>query len=281
MYNEASLGLNEGQVASLMNGDDVFLSKTQFQGNTKVLLTGTQLKRIATASRGIKLRFSPAQARANQLGAGLLKDLAKAALPFARKGVDFGLDKLQEIVPTHKLGRFKGLGDAALKLGRKAADFGLDKAQTQLGSGIFDIIKSLFGGSVGIAKIDEQMGSGWFDQYLLPGIKTAAEIAVPLIRGRGAGAKGRPDYRSAIDAQMGSGWFDEYLLPGIKTAAQIATPFIRGRGFPAKDMNGEGWFDSLLDVIKVVAPIGIKMATGRGWVPMDQKKSSFGMGMVL
>ena len=36
--------------------------------------------------------------------------------------------------------------------------------------------------------VDMQMGSGWFKDYLLPGVETAAKIAIPLLRGRGLAA---------------------------------------------------------------------------------------------
>ncbi len=39
--------------------------------------------------------------------------------------------------------------------------------------------------TVAFSAIDLKMGEGWFKDYLLPGIESAAKVAVPMIRGRG------------------------------------------------------------------------------------------------
>lgn len=267
MYSIVNVGITDSQLQTLLAGQKIFLEKRQFSGNVPLPLTKKQANSIATASRGINLKMSSRQLAALQSGEGLMdyvKDGARALAPVARKGVNAGLDFMQGMLPTHKLGQFQGIADAAVGLGRNLTDKLVDRVQKMLG------------GAAGIRRIEAQLGQGWFKDYLLPGVKTAADIAIPLIRGGAA----RKDWHFAIDKQMGQGWFKDYLLPGIKTAADIAVPLIRGSGAQreAMLMDGEGWFSSFIGpAIK-----GVVSALGGGFVPMAQKKKgSSGRGLVL
>jgi hypothetical protein len=152
--------------------------------------------------------------------------------------------------------------------------------------------------------MDAQMGMGWFDQYLLPGLETAAKIALPIIRGGGS----KKQYRQAMDAQLGSGWFSKYLLPGLESAAKIVLPMLRGGGFVPHDkhyQSAEGWFsDYLLPGLETAAKIAIPMIRGKGgffddfgslfrgskdtpykfgggWEPLPKKKQNFSKGQGL
>lgn len=259
MYTVVKIGITESQLQSLLDGHKIFVEKSQFNGDVAIPMTKKQATTFASASRGVNLKLSGPQIKALKSGEGFLGDVAKAALPIARKGINWGLDKLQSKIPTGKAGILAPIADVAVKYGRKGVDWGVDKLQ--------DRIKKMFGGDVGIAAIDAKYGKGWFKDYLLPGLETAAKIALPVLRGKGAA-----DYHHAIDEKMGEGWFKDYLLPGIESAAKIAVPILRGRGLKPPPVDGEGLFSSLLG--------GISSLFGGGWEPMTQKKLK-GQGLVL
>jgi hypothetical protein len=266
-YTIVQVGITESQLHDLMQGVKIHLARDHFSGSVSVPLTKAQATSVATATRGINLKMSGPQQKwlkehhmhsnisddeSEHKGEGFLSDVLKAAAPLARKGVDYGLDHLQGMIPTDRLGSAKDIGDAAVNLGRKGGDKLLDMLQKKLG------------GSVGRKAIDKHMGRGWFDEYLLPAIKTAASIALPIIRGGGT----QKHYKAAMDKHMGSGWFDEYLLPGLKTAADIAIPLLKGGGFIPQQKNyisAAGWFDEyLLPGLKTAADIAIPLIKGRG-----------------
>lgn len=261
-YITCNLGITESQRQTLMEGNKIFVERSQFKGNVPVPLTKAQAELIATASRGINLKLS-GPARKVLKGEGFVGDVAAAALPIARKGVDYGLDKLQGIVPTHKAGPFKPIADVAVNYARKGVNWGVGKIQ--------DKLKKMLGGAAGVAAIEAKYGQGWFKDYLLPGVETAAKIAVPLIRGGHA----RNIWEGEIDKKMGSGWFKDYLLPGVESAAKIAVPLIRGSGMN-HPVDGEGFFSNLLGVASSVAK-----SFGGGWTPMSEQKKVRAQGLVL
>jgi hypothetical protein len=231
--------------------------------------------------------FADRMADLKKIGKKVLKD---GALPLARMGLDAGLNYAQGKIPTGKLGPAAEIGDAVLKFGRKYVDKGLDKVEEKASDLIGDGFWDMFGGAAGEQMIDSQMGEGWFSDYVLPAVKTAADIGIPLIRGRGARPT-RAMWQQACDAQMGQGWFSDYLLPAVKTAADIAVPLIRGRGFAPKKANltGWGWFsDYILPAVKTAADIGIPLIRGKGcngctcgngWATIVANKKNSGQGM--
>lgn len=309
MYVTVSVGITESQLQTLLAGQKIFLEKSQFKGDVALPLTKAQATLVATASRSINLKLSSRQIKEIQSGEGWLSDrfkqlrdavkpAIKAALPLARKAVDQGLDLLQAKIPTQQAGPFKGMADKAVIAGRKQVNSWVDRLQKMLG------------GAAGIKAIEAQLGDGWFSDYLLPSVETAAKIATPFVKGGGS----RKDYEPAIDKEMGEGWFSNYLLPGVETAAKIATPFIKGQGWfkdyllpsvetgakiatpflkggqfvpghyanrrPALSL-GEGFFSSFLGpALRIGAPLAIK-ALGGGWTPMAEMKKHSGAGLVL
>ena len=273
MYTIVELGISESQLTTLLEGKKIFLEKAQFRGEVPVPLTKKQVTTLTNATRGINLKLSSRQiAFWKQDGQGWFKDRgmeafnflkkqAKAALPLMKSYAKKGIHAAAATIPTSKLGPFQPVGDAGVRVGLKFADK------------LLDHIQEMFGGAAGIAAIDAQLGSGWFQEYLLPSVKTAADIAIPLIKG---GASQRQVHQ-AVDSQMGAGWFKDYLLPGVKTAADIAIPLLRGRGLAAeREMTGEGIFSNIMRGLAGVAGM-----FGGGWTPMDKKKPSSGKGLVL
>ena len=311
-YTVTNLGITESQYASLLQGHKIFVERSQFHGDVALPLTKAQAANFAKATRGINLKLSSRQIKLLQSGEGWLSDLAakfkpaakaavKAAAPFIRKQVDNALDVGQKMIPTGYLGPFKSVGDHAVGIGRKKVNKLLDELQKMLG------------GAAGRKAIDAQLGAGFFDEYLLPSLETAAKIGAPFIRGGG-------DIRhmhKVMDAQMGEGWFNDYLLPGLETAAKIATPFIKGSGASGsgffddimtgktqmaalRKITGLGFFGDMLSGLKSVATIGsqfvpgvpgvalragIPLLMGHGaWKPKSKKKTledAFGEGLVL
>jgi len=295
-YSITNLGISESQLQTLLQGSKIFVEKSQFQGDVPLPLTKAQAANFAKATRGINLKLSSRQISTISSGEGWLSDLAakfkpaakaavKAAAPFVRKQVDNVLDMGQKMIPTGYLGPFKSVGDHAVGIGRKKVNQLLDQLQKMLG------------GAAGRQAIDAQLGAGFFDQYLLPSLETAAKIGAPFLRGGG----NIQHMHKVMDAQMGEGWFNDYLLPGLETAAKIATPFIKGSGFnSAKEITGLGFFGDMMSGLKSVASIGsqfvpgvpgmalragLPMLMGRGpWVSKMKKNSlegAFGEGLVL
>jgi hypothetical protein len=260
MYTAVNLGITEAQLQQLLSGAKIFVERTQFKGNIPVPLNKAQAKLIATATRGVNLKLSGPQIKALIKGEGFLQDIAKAALPVARAGVNWGLDKTQAMIPTEQTGAFKPIADSAVQYGRKGVNWGLDKLQGKL--------TKMLGGAAGVAAMDAKYGEGWFKDYLLPGIETAAKIAVPILRGGGT----MDHVRDACDEVHGEGWFKDYLLPGVETAAKIAVPLLRGRGFDTPPVDGEGFFSTLLGIASTVA-----RTFGGGWEPMTKKKQGQGL----
>jgi hypothetical protein len=281
-YTIVQVDVTESQLSDLMRGVKIHLAKQQFSGDVSIPMTKAQATRIATATRGINLKMSGPQQKWLQEnfavnGEGIVGDIIKAAAPLARRGVDAGLDFLQSKIPTNKLGVFKGVADSAVGLGRTGANKLLDYFQKKLG------------GAAGQAACDARMGEGWFTDYLLPGLETAAKIAVPILRGGG----NRKEYQRAIDVQLGSGWFSDFLLPALTTAAKIVTPLLGG-GIQHKSYSGAGWFDQYLlpgleTAAKIAVPLirgkgngaGFQFLRGSGWEPMDQKKRHSAKGLFL
>jgi hypothetical protein len=240
MYIPVGLGITENQLQTLLEGNQIFLEKSQFQGDTVLPLTKKQAESVASATRGIRLKLSSRQISALQSGDGwrdslrsAAKAVGKAFAAPARGLVKQALDTVQRAVPTHKLGPFQAPADHAVNVGRRKIDEWLDK------------LVELLGGVEAKAAIDAQMGSGWFDDYFAPSVGAAAKIAAPFIM-KGRGLQTRKLYRKAIDDQMGEGWFKDYFVPSVETAAKVATPFMlkRGRG----PVSGAGLFDTLLDL---------------------------------
>ena len=307
-YTVTNLGITESQCASLLQGHKIFVERSQFHGDVALPLTKAQAANFAKATRGINLKLSSRQIKLLQSGEGWLSDLAakfkpaakaavKAAAPFIRKQVDSALDVGQKMIPTGYLGPFKSVGDHAVGIGRKKVNKLLDQLQKMLG------------GAAGRKAIDAQLGAGFFDEYLLPSLETAAKIGAPFIRGGG-------DIRhlhKVVDAQMGEGWFNDYLLPGVETAAKIATPFLQGSGVlddlftgrtqlaAIKKITGLGFMDDMFSGMKSVATIGsqfvpgvpgvalragipLLMGNGAYCKPISKKKTfvdAFGEGLVL
>ena len=270
MYTIVEVGISDSQLQTLLEGKKIVLERSQFQGQVPLPLTKKQVTSLAEAKRSLTLKLSSRQlAYMETHGEGWFKDRgmealnflkskAKAALPLMKQYAKKGIHAAAATIPTGKLGPFQPVGDAGVAVGLKFADK------------LLDHIQEMFGGAAGIAAIDAQLGAGWLKDYLLPGVKTAADIAIPLLRG---GAS-RRQVHTAVDAQMGAGWFKDYLLPGVKTAADIAIPLLRGRGLAAeREMTGEGIF---LNIMRGVAGL-----FGGGWTPMDKKKPSSGKGLVL
>lgn len=273
MYMKVDLGLTQGQYDDLMAGKKIFLARDQFQGDVPLPLTSTQAKKIATATRGINLKLSPRQIGMVMSGNGWFTDAlkkigkagakaaGKALVPVARRGVERALDFAQS--KTGKLGDFQSIGDAAVGVGRTLSQRLLDSIERRLGGAAF------------AQAIDAQHGAGFFKDYLLPTLGTAASVAIPLLT-RG-GALTQAQFKTALDAQEGAGFFDDYFLPAVKTATKIAVPMLTGRGV-GKKQTGFGWFkDYLLPGIETAA----KIIRGRGWEPTAAKKNSFGGGIVL
>lgn len=273
MYTVVELGVSDSQLQTLLEGKKIVLEKSQFQGKVPLPLTKKQVASLSEAKRSITLKLSSRQlSYMQQHGEGWFKDRgmealnflkkkAKEALPVVKRYAQQGIHAAAATIPTSKLGPFQPIGDAGVRVGLKFADK------------LLDHIQEMFGGAAGVAAIDAQLGSGWFQEYLLPSVKTAADIAIPLIKG---GAS-RREVHQAVDAQMGAGWFKDYLLPGVKTAADIAIPLLRGRGLAAeKEMTGEGIFSNIMRGLAGVAGM-----FGGGWTPMDKKKPSSGRGLVL
>src|SRR6185437_13111415 len=171
-YTVVKLGITESQLQTLLSGHKIFLEKSQFSGDVAVPLTKKQAISVATASRGINLKLSGPQINALKQGEGFAQDVFKAALPIGRKGVDWGLDKVQSMIPTQSLGPAKFIGDAAVRLGRKGVDWGVDRIQGAL--------KKMLGGQVGIDALDAKFGSGFYHQRLLPAVESAARVALPM-----------------------------------------------------------------------------------------------------
>ena len=270
MYTVAEVGVSESQLQTLLEGNKIVLEKNQFRGNVPLPLTKAQVKSLTEAKRSFTLKLSSRQlSYMQQHGEGWFKDRgmeafnflkkkAKEAAPVVKRYAQQGIHNAASKIPTNKLGAFKPIGDAGVKVGLEFADK------------LLDHIQSMFGGAAGRAAIDAQLGAGWFKDYLLPGVETAAKIAIPLLRG---GASQR-EIHQAVDMQMGSGWFKDYLLPGVETAAKIAIPLLRGRGLAAsKEMTGEGIFSNIIR--------GVAGLFGGGWTPMDKKKPHSGRGLVL
>jgi hypothetical protein len=303
-YTATNLGITESQLQSLLQGDKIFVEKRQFEGDVALPLTKAQAANFAKATRGINLKLSSRQIKAIKTGEGWLSDLAakfkpaakaavKAAAPFIRKQVDRAVDVGQAMIPTAYLGPFKPVGDHAVAIGRKHVNKLLDRLQKMLG------------GAAGRKAIDAQLGAGFFDQYLMPSLETAAKIGGPFLRGGG----NIQNMHKVVDEQMGEGWFKDYLLPGLETSAKIATPFLKGSGLQP-DQTGHGFFSDIMsqlvgsgffDIVKGVANIGsqfvpgvpgmalrtgLPLLMGRGpYVPKNKKNVSladaFGEGMVL
>ena len=317
VYQFANMGPSEGQISDLLKGKTVLLSKEDQTGSVAIPLTKVQHARhlaVQQSGKSMRLKLSAPQIKAmresgvvgeqhadgffsdrmddlKKIGKKVLKD---GALPLARMGLDAGLNYAQSKIPTGKLGPAAEIGDSVVKFGRKYLDKGLDKGQEKVENMIGDGFFDMFGGAAGRDLIDAQMGEGWFSDFVLPAVKTAAEIGIPLIRGRGARPIPRMMWQKECDAMMGQGWFSDYLLPTVKTAADIAVPLIRGRGFTPKKPNltGWGWFsDYLLPAVKTAADIGIPLIRGRGadccsqcgqgWnmVAQQQPKKNYGEGL--
>lgn len=291
MYHPTSLGITESQLETLLQGNKIFVQKDQFTGDVVLPLTKAQASNFAKASRGINLKLSSRQISALQSGEGWASDIArrlrpaakaaiKAAAPFIRKQVDRAVDVGQSMIPTSYLGPFKPVGDHAVAIGRKKVNK------------LLDYFQKMLGGAAGRAAIDGQLGSGFFDQYLLPSLETAAKIGGPFLRGGGD----IHAMHKVMDAQMGEGWFKDYLLPGLETSAKIAGPFMRGSGFHSK-MTALGFFGDLMGGLKGVANIGsqfvpglpgmalrtgLPLLMGNGpWQPPQKKISSEGKGLFL
>lgn len=285
-YTITQVGISDAQLHELMQGVKIHLEKHQFHGSVALPFTKAQVTLVKTASRGFNLKMSGPQIKwlqSHHSGGAIgddFADIGRAALPAARAASDFALDKLQSMIPTNKLGDYQALGDAGVAVGR------------QVGNKLLDYLQRKLGGSVGRSACDAKMGCGWFDQYLLPGLESAARIAMPIIKGNGT----RAQWKKAVAEVHGAGWFDQYLLPGLETAAKIAMPLLGG-GLHSRSYKGAGWFDQyLLPGLETAAKIGIPLLTGgsildnitsmklfggkvaSGWQPMTKKKAA---GLVL
>jgi hypothetical protein len=274
MYVKVDLGVTQGQYDDLMAGKKIFLARDQFKGDIPLPLTGSQAKKITTATRGINLNLSPRQIGMVMSGQGWFTDalkkigkagakaIGKALVPVARKGVGKALDYAQS--KTGKLGDFQSIGDAAVGVGRNLSQKLLDSIERRLGGAAF------------AQAVDAQHGAGFFKDYLLPTLGTAASVAIPLLT-RG-GALTQAQFQAALEAQEGAGFFSDYFLPAVKTATRIAVPLLTGRGVAVKKQTGFGWFkDYLLPGIETAA----KIIRGRGWEPTAAKKNYYGRGIVL
>jgi len=269
MYTTVDVGVSDSQLQTLLEGKKIVLERNQFQGNVPLPLTKKQVASLAAAKRSITLKLSSRQLSYMQTGEGWFKDRgqeawnflkkkAKEVAPVVKRYAQQGLHAAAAKIPTDRLGAFQPVGDAGVRVGLKFADK------------LLDHIQEMFGGAAGRAAIDAQLGAGWFKKYLLPGVETAAKIAIPLLRG---GASQR-EIHEAVDMQMGSGWFKDYLLPGVETAAKIAIPLLKGRGLAAsREMTGEGLFSNIIR--------GVAGLFGGGLTPMDKKKPHYGRGLVL
>lgn len=257
MYHPTSLGITESQLHTLLQGHKIFVHKAQFTGDVALPLTKAQAMNFAHATRGVNLKLSSRQISALQSGEGWLSDLAdkfkpaakaavKAAAPFIRKQVDGALDAGQKMIPTSYLGAFKSVGDHAVGIGRKKVNK------------LLDYFQKMLGGAAGRHAIDAQLGRGFFDEYLMPSLETAAKIGGPFLRGGG----NIQHMHKVMDKQMGEGWFNDYLLPGLETAAKIATPFIQSGSGWLSDMTGLGLFGDLMNGVQSVANIGSQFVPG-------------------
>ncbi len=307
-YTFVNMGPSEGQLSDLLKKKKILLSKDDLIGEVAVPLTKallTRYKSVLESGRSMRLQlsgtaitamrsagvigestdeadrdgegwFSDAVDKAKDLAKAGLKAGVHAGLPLARMGAAKLLDKAQAAAQkqTGRLGMAAPVGEAAVDGARWLADKGVNKLE--------DKIRATFGGAAGRKAIDAHHGAGFFDEYLLPAVKTAAQIGIPMLTGRGVGgkAKMRAAMKKACNAQMGEGWFDDYFLPSVKTAADIALPLLRGGGFwdslgmgVAPKKTGWGWFsDYVLPSVKTAADIGIPLLRGRG--TMAQKKST-------
>lgn len=256
MYQSHSLNISDAQKASLQQGDTIFLEPRHFNGDVEVPLTTVQMSKIKNSKRGFKLKMSSRQMKQLMLGEGWFSDkvaqylpaIKKRLIPEARKLIDEGLDHVQAMIPTARAGEHEGLAKMAVTAGRSKINSMLDH------------IQKMFGGRIGIAKIDAQYGQGWFKDKLLPALETAAKIATPFIKKGGS----INDVHELVDEQYGEGWFSN-LLAATETAAKIAGPLMTGKGLTPhsrKTMTGLGWFDSIMKVVAPIARIGSNFLPG-------------------
>lgn len=279
MYQTHNLGISQSQLASLQEGQSIFVTKDQFNGDVPLPLTNAQMAKISTSVRGFKLKMSSRQIKLLMTGEGWLSDkiaeymptIRKKGIPLARQMVQTGLDTAQAMIPTYMAGPMKPFADMAVSAGRKKLNELLER------------IQKMYGGDVGIAAIDAQYGSGFFKKKLLPAIEKVANILTPYIQEGGAISSAH----HVVDEQLGEGFFDN-VLSAVETTAKVAGPFMRGKGMNLDPYTmrksdqprwGVGFFDKLMSVVKPVARIGANFVPGVPGVVARGGLSLLGNGM--